>query len=260
MKLLFLLIFFLCCSGCVSKHEHFGYPNHSFAPSLGYTQAPIGQWNIIAPPQGIWERRPVKAYLPTYFSKEALWSISHDPINFFYATYMSEDGTEIALWVRFLDAFYDTHRIDYVIGGPNAWDSIVFKDNRDSCVQFSEQLITIGFNATNVIFETSAVYFLKNNKKIKGVEIRGSGMGRKEQQMYPNTSYNLADPKTIQERQPYSGARTPFNFATFYFKFPLTCADLEGAEFVIDGLSRQGKLLPPLRVRLNYFDFSKVPK
>jgi hypothetical protein len=52
-----------------------------------------------------------------------------------------------------------------------------------------------------------------------------------------------------------------YNYPTFHFIFELaSCVDIEDAVLVIDGLYHKGVRLPPLKVRLNYIDFAKVPK
>lgn len=73
--------------------------------------------------------------------------------------------------------------------------------------------------------------------------------------------YSLGSEDVIKVKQPDRAMGRPFDFSTFYFVFDdMSCRDLEDAVFVIDGLSRRGERLPPLKVRLNYYNLDAVPE
>ncbi|MDR2503132.1 MAG: hypothetical protein LBD82_01910, partial [Deltaproteobacteria bacterium] len=73
----------------------------------------------------------------------------------------------------------------------------------------------------------------------------------------PNNVYNLAD-AAVRRGRYWAGAYAYFPLteeerqSLFILTFPMTCPEYEDSLFVLEGLSHQGKPLPPLRLRLNY--------
>ena len=255
MRYILLLVVTCAIAGCGGRT--FGYPYTYYRHNLRYEQVVENGWKIIPPPWPGWFLSGwTKESLPEYFPKATLNKVvNYHHRDYFYATYIFDNGIELATWIKFVGNF----RIDKIknvayIG----WNEETFVDNEDECSTYKTRFVILGFNPVDVDFDNTSVYYIKaNGEKAQGTEEHNLPYIK---QTYPPATYNLASPATIRERQAYLKGSGFLDHATFKFRFPMSCADLENAVFVVDGLYRHGKRLPPLRVRINYVDFSQVPK
>ena len=176
-------------------------------------------------------------------------------------------GTELALWVEFLDAFALRKDLPFSVTG-RLIEGRVKESWRYAgtlCKNRTTAGVAVTFNAVDVNFDSASLYFVKNNMKIQGIE-GGNPVhtGSRSPIQYAPAIHTLSSPETIKNRQ--SEPPTPVfcekiqNYPTFFYRFALACADFENIVFVIDGLYQKGERLPPLKVRMKYADFSQVPK
>ncbi|MDR2503133.1 MAG: hypothetical protein LBD82_01915 [Deltaproteobacteria bacterium] len=103
--------------------------------------------------------------------------------------------------------------------------------------------VSIAFTPADVTLDMSKIHFLKNGAVVPGNVV-------KMRRYAPDQTYNLADYTAF---EPHDRELRHFNMI-----FPFDCLDYEDAILVLDGLSRQGKALAPLKMRLNYRDFKTI--
>jgi hypothetical protein len=127
------------------------------------------------------------------------------------------------------------------------------------CAHNNFRYVFISTNTADVDFDASAVHFVVDGRIIDGEEREETETSWRS---LDHAVYNLASGEVVARKQaynPFREFRGPIPYPTFFFKFPIECREYENAVFVMDGFSRRGKRLPPLRVRLNYDTFMLVP-
>ena len=258
MRNIAILLLLLSLSGCCAIQRGIGFTPTYVAPSLTMELVESNGW-ILHTPTEQWIRRGQMELLPQYFPNKALaygsgiFSILSQ--NYFGATYTLNESEELALAVAFPRAFH-IHKTVYGTG-QCAQDS--FADNSKSCINWQYQQIIVALNCADVHFDNTSVYLRTKRMKISGKEAKDHPYYANKGEIITPTKYNPSLKEVIDAKQP-SGKRG-LDYSTFYFLFEnMTCTDLENAIFVVDGLYHQGKQLPPLKVRLNYLDFSQVPE
>jgi hypothetical protein len=247
------------CPGC-GISSYFGSHARYSKPTLHFEQLENKEWTIITAPENEWifETR-IALYFPQYFPRKYLGvdMILHN--NFFYSAYKLNYKDEIVLFINFPDAFY----ISKGVRGGEKYGSVGFGDNSNSCIERKLKRVTVAVNAVDVDFDNRSVYILKDEQKNIGTELKLEREAVADMtEINDHNIYNLASKDLIEDKQVPSVF--PLNkhpgISTFLFKFPMTCTDFEDAVFVIDGLYRHGERLPPLKVKMNYLDFDRVPQ
>lgn len=174
--------------------------------------------------------------------------------NAFYVRYggSSDGDSRINMIIQFVGTFYTWRSsTTYLILFPFSFNGT--GDNGDLCKNFRNKFVSVDFFYNNLEFDTGRVYVLKNGRQIFGSDVTRPHM--------ESGLYNLADPEVASKRPIIDLPEQHRNGnANFWFGFPLSCADYEDAVFVMDGLYRNGEKLPPLKIKLKYKDFDKVPK
>jgi hypothetical protein len=230
-------------------------------------------------------------YLPKYFPEKWYSGQSGDDNNnFFYALYTFDDNVELALWIHISGAFIIERRLyEKSFYHANLWsdrpeDELIRNDYFCERVNYTD--IKFFFNIVNVKFDSGSVYLIKNGENLKGVEIldvsvptmypywhsHDKRVSTPEPEICKAGLYDLSSFRTAEIKKPYNKIwDTHINYAArpkqgqwplpvFRYRFPLTCRDLEDAVLVIDGLYRHDQRLPPLKVRMKYYDFNLVPE
>jgi hypothetical protein len=270
-----------------------------FTPSLYYTLTEENGWRLGQPQEGEWWRGDKftkntegktdwrkfgRAYpeLPgKYFPYEDLdaFTHGHDISNFFYASYPLDAATNIALWVDLPDAFWIAKVLPTRLFTGNIVEEYIYNSEKRCLREGKSADVIVTFNAVNVDFDSASLYLVQDGQNIYGDEIPLPYLKirwedrQKNNYKYKSDVHNLLSPVTIKNRQPYypryiirdvrglTVVPPPFqNYPTFYYHFDVTCADFENIILVLGGLYYQGKRLPPLKVRMNYTDFSRVPR
>ena len=202
-------------------------------------------WKIIVEGRETWRKYYKGGNLPLqqYFPSKYVGYEPYAKSNFFYAAYPLDSNEEIALQVNLPFSFARSNL------------------SKNLC-RSNLQMIVIAINTAYVSFDTSSVSLVINKNKIGGSAISYKIARIKDMVTYDHGVYDLASAETVANMQ-LAGVpkRALVPFSTFYFRFPVSCKELENAVFVIDGFTtRDGKRLPPLKVRLNYYDFDMVPE
>lgn len=253
MKYILCFTVYLCLTAC---GVHFSGHNERSA-SLCYSIENSEGWSLFQHARGEWKSRSYLPYLQQYFSVSNMIDIDRGLTrNTFLAEY-ALSGTKVIVYVA--TGGYEP----YQGVATDFFDNVLFKnsyDNSEICKKLQVERITVAFNAVDVEFKSDSVKFKRNGKIIQGEEIVSYFNGALvKAETYPSGIYNLATLKDVRRFEP-TDADKNFNHPTFTYRFNMTCADLENSIFIIDGLYYKGKQIPPLRVRLNYYDFSKVPQ
>jgi hypothetical protein len=230
--------------------------SYQYMPTLNFEPLEGEGWKILLPPPK-WVSDYKATLLPQYFTVTQVNVLSRSSHNLFYATYTIDENKEIAVFTCFFDSFHIARTITYQ---SNDYPAIEYRDNKGTCTKYNKSEIFIAINIVNVDFDNTSVYILKNTRKIQGIETRFSRFPFYGERL-PPAVYNLSSQEVIREKQHEIVVGKPWKNSTFAFRFEdMTCADYEDAVFVIDGLSENGRKLPPLKVHMNYFDFSAVPE
>ena len=250
--------------------NHAGY---YYLSLLRFEIAEKNAWNIITRQTGYrkWggsiQSEVRNALLPQYFPVEDHISYPYSlQIHSFYATYPLTNG-ELAMMAGIVGPPI-TRKYD--IAG---WNGEVVKEKEiiytdDYCSHRKLLGVIASFNAVDVDFDTASLCLVRNGEKTAGMPIVGKGAMFVDIQKREHNIYNLASTATISKMQMYEdkvdrrGHRLNkfYNYPTFHYIFELTCADIEDAVLVIDGLYQKGERLPPLKVRMKYADFFQAPK
>jgi hypothetical protein len=233
------------CSGCGFAPDH-----RYYAPTMSFELVENNGWKLIAPSRE-WVIDVRRALLRKYFSSTTISIYGHMIFNYFYATYPLDSADEIALFVN--------HPASFIITKTVRSGEILYGMDASNCAGTDDtNKIIVLMHRVNVEFDNTSVYFLRGTRKIQGLQYAGKQdfwmMGEKLEPAMHDLSPVLV--------YPY-GPDKPFlsTMKSFYFSFEhMTCQDYEDAVFVIDGFYYQGKRLPPLKVRMNYYDFSMVPE
>ena len=243
------LCLFLCSSCGIIRAAHYYY-----APSMHFELIESNGWKLITPPSE-WVLSYRRALLPKYFSSREIGSYAREVYNYFYVTYTLDGENEMALFVNYLGSFI----IRKTIRGEGKYAEVLYDDNGDLCVEYDNDALFIGINKTSVTFDNTTVYFEIDKMRIPGLEIKDQHSLVSAKQL-KHAVYDLSSEAIIADKQPYRVMGPSFKFSSFFFRFDnMTCQDYEDAIFVIDGFYYQGKRLPPLKVRMKYFDYGAVP-
>lgn len=256
MKVFLGMLLLLLLTGCGVKLSSTTY----YTPSIHFDLEENDGWLISQHEKGVWFPRSRLANGQHLFSSDDMWLIDNaSTIDSFIASYKN-DNMNISVYVVFKSAF-GTRKFS----GRDILHNVVSTDyyTPSWCSSINKQRIIVSFSPVDVDFDSSSVAMQKNKTILHGEEIasyqRGIISGAES---FPPQTYNLSLIGDIKRLQPIlvgSDAKS-FNHPTFTYRFNMTCADLENSTFIIDGLYYKGKQIPPLRVRLNYYDFSKVPQ
>lgn len=169
--------------------------------------------------------------------------------NRFSAIYLLPDKSPLELTVFPANTYEEIEEADTLLLFPL---NRRVKTKADECKSKSYGYTLIVFNrAPEVAFNNRGVWLVKADGEI----IPGLDVG---EEANPDGVYRLDDPLTP-ARRPRQGGESPPGQSFFYFFFPVSCAEYEGALFVVEDLYHKGQKLPPLAVRMKYKDFSKVP-
>lgn len=226
-----------------------------YAPTIDFKLVDSEGWTIIAPKKE-WVISSKRALLPEYFSYKDI-AQGVDCSNYFYCTYKIDGNNEIALFLNYTSSFF-TRKTVY---GQNECAIEGYSDTRHYCQTSNKVRVILGINRVRAQFDNSAVYFIIDNTKVSGQEIKDKRGDWINGERISHSVYDLSSEEVLQKKQADLARSGPYCFPNFYFLFEgVSCADLENAIFVIDGLSSNGKKLPTLKVRLNYFNFNEVPK
>jgi hypothetical protein len=177
-----------------------------------------------------------------YFPREDIDAFMRKNVisNFFYASYPLNSTTDIAFWI----ALPDTLEIKKTLYIRTFTHNIVDEytdidfDYAKHCRRSRYADIVITFNAVDVEFDSSSIYFTKDGKKIEGDEMIStyrniSWKNRKNNTLkYEFAIHNLSSPSTIKSRQPtfrqYRNRPLPFqNYPTFHYNLALSYLTVE---------------------------------
>lgn len=253
LQLILALCLLMLLHGC---GIHFsGHPEHT--SEFNYSTDSHGSWRVFQHKENDWGKNSHLPYLNEVFSTSDRWKIDRRwTRNTFLAEYASPD-VNIAVYVA-TGGYMQRKGVD-----TDFFDNILSErtyDNSEFCKSLNKERVIVAFNAVEVDFKSDSVKFEMNKATVLGEEIASYFNGAIVQaETYPSNIYNLASLKGVSRFEP-SDVNESFNHPTFTYRFTITCTDFENSIFIIDGLYYKGKQIPPLRVRLNYYDFSKVPQ
>jgi hypothetical protein len=273
--------------GCTGKTSVFG-SHFLYTSALCYnTEDNKDGWIILQPAKEKWRFRNRKEhearwnikikdidYFPTYFPD--FWSSERDGDsnnNFFYSIYTFDDNVELSLWIHNQSASKIERKVYLDFFGNPLTNTVPDEIHVNKfCEHINFQDVVIFFNTIDVEFDSGSVYIIKNGEKTNGMEISDEftySIFEESERCTPDR-YNLALPETVQKKKPYNKIwdNRPNHpsrpkqgpFPVFRYRFPLTCRDLEDAVLVVDGLYRHGQRVPPLKVRMKYYDLDLVPE
>lgn len=256
MILISLFIIFMGISAC-GVHIAGG---RKLTPSVYYTLESGNSWHIFQHTKGEWTYGPSFFYLKDDFStKDLLLIDSRCTNNAFLAEY-SDSSSRVVIYVA-TGGYEPRQGVKYDIFD-NVIDTNLY-DNSDSCKELDVKRITVAFTPIDMMFDSGSVKFEVKGQIIQGDEIATPVYGMlSKAKKYPPQTYNLSTLRYSERFEPVLGGgniNRDFNHPTFSYRFNLTCRDIENSIFIIDGLSSNEKKVPPLKVRIRYYDFSKVP-
>lgn len=257
MRRIAIILLVLQLIGCCTLTKEFGVLREYVATALHGELVEDNGWVLHTPPKG-WMSRWTMELLPEYFNGRFPVDPFDTP-NHFGAVYSLVTNQQLALTVGSDTFFYLSKKTR---GGGDCikeWEG----SKATRCRTYKDQVINISINNVNVTFDNTSVFFIVNGKKIRGQEMVTRFYKTSDRLTQATYNISLIDaPNTMSEGTKLLNSHIRFkDYSTFYFLFEdMTCTDLENAIFVVDGLYHQGKQLPPLKVRLNYLDFSQVPE
>jgi hypothetical protein len=257
MKIFIIILVVLCVSGCglhaASHSEYSSAFNYSLDQNSG--------WRVFQHKKNDWGGASSLNYFKDNFSTHDMWIIDRRGTrNTFFAEYQSIDA-HVIVYVA-TDGYAPRKGVASDIGG-NVLYEVMTEDPGDLCKICNVERVTVAFNAVAVDFDSSSVKFEVNGIPQNGEEIVSYFNGKlATATTYPHDTYNLTTLKGKTRFEPVVGSardKERFNHPTFTYRFHMTCQEMENSVFVLDGLAYKGKQIPPLRVRLNYYEPSKVP-
>lgn len=235
-------------------------------PTLVYEELG-GSWLLATRRPDEWTKGFQEDDFPEGFSKEQRARLGrglYDEFgtNYFFAQIKLPDGTDLVLKLGFEGAYekrqyrtqvwFDTLWIagavhysrehDYFY---QSYTSAYYVSRRDSWA--TRQPVKMAANPVNVDFDNASLYFLREGQKVEGEECY---MGAS---IPPHSVHNLSEKQNIPAE--YNDS---WQSPCFLYLFPMTREDLDGAILVIDGLSQNGKTIPPLKVRLSYYNLEEA--
>ena len=227
-------------------------PHHNYAPTMKILSESENSWRIFAPHKEDLAPGRGKAFLPQYFSGNSLGESRFLIYNYFYALHKLEDDSELALFVN-LPSTYRVQTVTFEMR-----DTVNYYDNSKRCIEGPKiQMFVVSFNNVNVDFDNTSISIINDSLEINAIEIRADGRIPINGKELSQTTYKLNSDNVIKEKQFIGNS---LEYSTFFFKAPLSCKDMDGIIFVIDGLYHLGKKLSPLKVRMTYFDPDSVPE
>ena len=253
----------LFVTSCCYIEKTFGPGKLYVAPSIKATLVEPKGWTLHEPEQE-WVKKRAMSILPEYFPNlcpyngYGLYNIRSQ--NYVAATYRLNKSEELALAVAFPTAYY-TRKYIYGFEGECIREGI--GSNAERCLDKHRQFIDIAINQANIEFDNTSVFIQAGERLFQGHEI--SARWHEADPFQNPELYNPSQDEVINKKQPLvtfscEGRKRPCDYSIFYFVFEgITCTDLEGAIFSIEGISHNGKALPPLQIQLRYKDFSQVP-
>ena len=294
MKNYIIIIFIILLPGCSVQSEKLPLwyqPVNINTSTLHYELIEENGWRIIQPPEGQWRTRngatydgpPPSSmnYLPKYFpDRSDDGTGGQDYNNFFYAVFDLYNNKKLALWIHIINTFEIKRRNYLNFFGKKLAREDYYYDPYNKCLHSLTTGLIIMFNPIDVIFNSSKVNIIYNNTYINMTEIINSPGPLKDNIMIESSIYNLIDPSEVDiKKRSVLGRNRPrgerellyeyslyryqsekYKYSTFMYRFSISCRDMENAILVIDGLTYEGKLLPPLKVRMKYYDFDRVPE
>lgn len=251
-----LLIVFMGITAC-GVHVAGG---RKLTPSVYYTIESDNGWYIFQHTKGEWTYGQSFYYLTNDFSNKDLLVIGNKHTNNAFLAEYSDPTSRVVIYVA-TGGYEPRQGVKYDIFD-NVIDTNLY-DNSELCKELDVERITVAFTPVDMMFDSGSVKFEVKGQSIQGDEIATpfNGMLSKAKK-YPPQTYNLSTLRYSERFEPVLGGGTinrDFNHPTFSYRFNLTCRDIENSVFIIDGLSSNGEKVPPLKVRIRYYDFSKVP-
>ena len=251
-----LLIVFMGITAC-GVHVAGG---RKLAPSVYYTIESGKGWHIFQHTKGEWTYGQSFYYLTDDFSNKDLLIIDNKHTNNAFLAEYSDPTSRVVIYVA-TGGYEPRQGVKYDIFD-NVIDTNLY-DNSELCKELDVERITVAFTPVDMMFDSGSVKFEVKGQIIQGDEVATpfNGMLSKAK-TYPPQTYNLSTLRYSERFEPVLGGGTinrDFNHPTFSYRFNLTCRDIENSVFIIDGLSSNGEKVPPLKVRIRYYDFSKVP-
>lgn len=252
MKYFYIFILMMLLSSCCIIR----IPNFYYSSTLDINLLDDNGWEITTPHPGKWELSINRAYMPEYFPRE---DINQDPqsyFNFMYASYQKNNN--IVILINFTGAFF----MEKIIYGDGSCVPDSYRTPQKPCSERATRSVIVSFIPTDITFDNTSVYFIKNNNKIYGQEVTYNRFDLNEGKPVPPAIYTINSEDFIIEKQAdrVTKKRDPLGYASLPFIFNMTCRDFHDSIFVIDGIYHQGKRLPPLKIHMKYIDLDAVPE
>lgn len=154
------------------------------------------------------------------------------------AQIFADDLTKNELYVR-IDLSSIVYKERGALVGLNSKECSLKNRKYDVILRFGNYK---GVTSQNYTFDSSKVYFVKENKKYY---------------LYPTQkgTFNLSEKflKDKNTKNPlYRNRNYPFGINTYVFTTPLICKQLDNAVLVIDGIFINGAETKPIKIRITY--------